>query len=118
MRDGNLFVERRIGPEDEGVGLAGEPRNDDGPSQKLVLPHRDGTRLQVSGRAAACRLALEIGIHQIMTTRTLLKRLEKAEEALKAQLIFSQDCICFPDKEQPFFCSPSEEPVAARVKCP
>ena len=61
---------------------------------------------------------LEIGIHQIMTTRTLLKRLEKVEEALKAQSIFSQDCICFPEKEQPFFCSPSEEPVAAKVKCP
>jgi hypothetical protein len=61
---------------------------------------------------------LEIGIHQIMTTRTLLKRLEKVEEALKAQSIFSQDCICFPETEQPFFCSPSEEPVAAKVKCP
>src|ERR1035441_3695181 len=61
---------------------------------------------------------LEIGIHQIMTTRTLLKRLEKVEEALKAQSIFSQDCICFLETEQPFFCSPSEEPVAAKVKCP
>ena len=49
---------------------------------------------------------------------TLLKRIEKAEEALKAQSIFSTDCICFPGKEPPFFCSPSEAVVAAAVKCP
>jgi hypothetical protein len=30
----------------------------------------------------------------------------------------SLNCICFPEDEQPFFCSPAEEPVAARVKCP
>ena len=53
-----------------------------------------------------------------MTTRTLLKRLEKLEEVLKAHSIYSQDCICFPEKEQPFFCSSFEEPVAASVKCP
>jgi hypothetical protein len=28
------------------------------------------------------------------------------------------DCICFPEKEQPFFCFPWEEDVAAKVKCP
>jgi hypothetical protein len=53
-----------------------------------------------------------------MGIRILLKRIEGAEEALKAHSIFSQDCICFPEKEQPFFCSPFEEPVAAQVKCP
>lgn len=53
-----------------------------------------------------------------MGIRTVLKRIERAEEALKAQSIFSQDCICFPEKEQPFFCSVFEEPVAAQVKCP
>jgi len=53
-----------------------------------------------------------------MGIRTLLKRIEKAEEALKAQALFSPDCICFPEKEQPFFCSAFEEPVAASVKCP
>jgi hypothetical protein len=52
-----------------------------------------------------------------MGIRTVLKRIERAEEALKAQSIFSQDCICFPEKEQPFFCSAFEEPVAAQVKC-
>jgi hypothetical protein len=31
-----------------------------------------------------------------MGIRTLLKRIEKAEEALKAQSVFSPDCICFP----------------------
>lgn len=30
----------------------------------------------------------------------------------------SRDCICFPEDEQPFFCSVAEEQVAARVKCP
>ena len=53
-----------------------------------------------------------------MRTRTLFKRLEKVEEVLKVHSIFSQDCICFPENEQPFFCSPFEEPVAASVKCP
>ena len=33
-----------------------------------------------------------------MGIRTLVKRIEKAEEALKTQSIFSQDCICFPEK--------------------
>jgi hypothetical protein len=37
--------------------------------------------------------------HQ-MGIRILLKRIEGAEEALKAHSIFSQDCICFPEKEQ------------------
>jgi hypothetical protein len=53
-----------------------------------------------------------------MAIRTILKRIEAAEEALKVQFIFSPDCICFPEKEQPCFCSPYEEPVAAGVKCP
>ncbi len=53
-----------------------------------------------------------------MGIRTLLKRIEKAEEALKAQSVFSPDCICFPEKEAPFFCSPSEEIAAAKVRCP
>jgi hypothetical protein len=53
-----------------------------------------------------------------MGIRTLLKRIEKAEQALKAQSVFSPDCICFPDTEPPFFCSPSEAIVAAKVKCP
>jgi hypothetical protein len=53
-----------------------------------------------------------------MGIRTLLKRIEKVEEALKAQSVFSPDCICFPEREQPFFCSDLEEQIAARVKCP
>jgi hypothetical protein len=53
-----------------------------------------------------------------MGIRTLLKRVEHAEEALKAQSIFSRDCICFPENEQPFFYFPEEEEIAAQVKCP
>jgi len=53
-----------------------------------------------------------------MGVRALLKRIEKTEKAFKAQSIFSPDCICFPEKEQPWFCSALEEPVADGVKCP
>jgi hypothetical protein len=53
-----------------------------------------------------------------MGTRALLKRIERAEEALKKRSIFSPDCICYPESERPFFCSLSEEPIAAMVKCP
>jgi hypothetical protein len=28
------------------------------------------------------------------------------------------NCICFPENEPPFFCSESEEEIAAKVKCP
>ena len=38
-----------------------------------------------------------------MGTRISLRRIERAEEALKAHAIFAPDCICFPEKEQPFF---------------
>src|SRR5215472_13355156 len=30
----------------------------------------------------------------------------------------SASCICFPEDEQPFFCSAGEERIAAAVKCP
>jgi len=30
----------------------------------------------------------------------------------------SRSCICFPEDEQPFFCSLSEERIATAVKCP
>jgi endonuclease I len=30
----------------------------------------------------------------------------------------SPECICFPEDEQPFFCYPVQERVAARLKCP
>jgi hypothetical protein len=53
-----------------------------------------------------------------MGTRTLLKRIEKVEQALKIQSVFPSDCICFPKKEPPFFCSPPETMAAAKVKCP
>jgi hypothetical protein len=53
-----------------------------------------------------------------MRARTLLKRLENLEEAAEAQSRLSPRCICFPDKEPPFFCDPDEEEAAARVKCP
>ena len=53
-----------------------------------------------------------------MSNRSVLKRLEQAEAALKSQSIFSQDCICFPEKERPFFGFPIEMEIASKVKCP
>ena len=48
----------------------------------------------------------------------ILKRIERIEQAMKAQSIFSPDCICFPENEQPFFVVSTEREIAARVKCP
>jgi hypothetical protein len=53
-----------------------------------------------------------------MGMRTIVRRIEQAEEKLKARYIFLRECICFPEKEPPFFCEPSEEEIAAQVKCP
>jgi hypothetical protein len=38
-----------------------------------------------------------------MGPRNLLKRIENAESALKAQSIFSPGCICFPENERADF---------------
>jgi hypothetical protein len=53
-----------------------------------------------------------------MPTRTLLNRIGRAEESLKARSVFSVDCICFPEKERPFFGFPIEMEIAGKVKCP
>ena len=53
-----------------------------------------------------------------MGTRTLLKRIERVEEALKSQSIFSADCICFPENERPSFGFPIEIEIAGKIKCP
>jgi hypothetical protein len=53
-----------------------------------------------------------------MTKGTLTARVERVEQAAMAHPILSADCICFPEDEQPFFCSVSEEAIAATVKCP
>ena len=46
------------------------------------------------------------------------KRIERAEQAAKAEHRFSAECICFPADEQPFFGLPIEEQIAAKIKCP
>jgi hypothetical protein len=53
-----------------------------------------------------------------MRARNLIQRIERAEEALKAQSFFSSDCICFPETERPSFGFPIEKEIADRVKCP
>jgi hypothetical protein len=54
-----------------------------------------------------------------MATRTLLRRIDRAEQAAIAQSKFSAECICFPPKkEAPAFSWPQEQEIAARVKCP
>jgi hypothetical protein len=37
-----------------------------------------------------------------MRTTTLVKRIERAEQAARTQSKFSRDCICFPRNEPPF----------------
>ena len=47
-----------------------------------------------------------------MRIRTLVARIERAEEAAKAEHRFSAKCICFPADEEPFFGFPLEEQIA------
>ena len=54
-----------------------------------------GERNRVSNRR---RCAADV--NEPMGIRTVLKRIERAEEALKAQSVYSPDCICFPENEQ------------------
>src|SRR5262249_38676284 len=51
-------------------------------------------------------------------TESLMNRIERAEAAARGQSRFLPQCICFPEKEQPFFHWPVEQLIAARVKCP
>jgi hypothetical protein len=53
-----------------------------------------------------------------MSSQSFEKRLERAEQAAKAEHRFSAECICFPADEEPFFGFPLEEQIAAKVKCP
>jgi len=53
-----------------------------------------------------------------MSNRSVLKRIKQAEAVLKAQSSSSQDCVCFPEKERPFFGFPIEMEIASEVKCP
>src|ERR1035438_2987346 len=54
-----------------------------------------------------------------MANRTLVARLQRAEEVAKPQSKFAVDCICFPEKEQPFFpYYHQQEAIAAKVNCP
>jgi hypothetical protein len=53
-----------------------------------------------------------------MLKKSLITRIERAEEAARAQSKHFADCICFPANEQPFFDFPIEEKIAAAVRCP
>jgi hypothetical protein len=53
-----------------------------------------------------------------MRGRNVIQRIERAEEALKEQSLFSSCCICFPEMERPSFGFPIEMEIADRVKCP
>jgi hypothetical protein len=58
----------------------------------------------------------------IMLTRTMLRRIEKVEQraaqVANARSRSSPGCICFPEKEQPFFVFPTVGDMAFLVKCP
>jgi hypothetical protein len=53
-----------------------------------------------------------------MRTRTLVARIERAEQAAKAQSKVSPECICFPENEKPSFVFPVLEDMAIRLLCP
>jgi hypothetical protein len=53
-----------------------------------------------------------------MHSRTLLARIERAEQLTKMKTKFSPDCICWPENEYPFFGFDIEREIAARVECP
>jgi hypothetical protein len=53
-----------------------------------------------------------------MLRKSLITRIERLEQAARAQSRFSADCLCFPANEQPFFGFPIEEKIAAELKCP
>jgi hypothetical protein len=52
-----------------------------------------------------------------MHSRTLLARIERAEQLTKVKTNFSLDCICWPDNEYPFFGFDIEREIASSVKC-
>jgi hypothetical protein len=53
-----------------------------------------------------------------MRTRTLMARIERAEQAAKVKARFPIECICFPENEKPSFTFPVLEEMAIRVLCP
>src|SRR6266576_3348485 len=53
-----------------------------------------------------------------MHSRTLLARVERAEQLAEAKTKFSPDCICWPENEFPFFGFDIEREIAAQVECP
>jgi len=52
-----------------------------------------------------------------MLARTLLARIERLEQAMKAKTMYGPDCICFPTDEIPFFGLVIMEEMAARLEC-
>src|SRR5437588_9021337 len=53
-----------------------------------------------------------------MHSRTLLVRVERAEQLAKTKTNFSPDCTCWPDNEPPFFGFAVMREIAAQVECP
>jgi hypothetical protein len=52
-----------------------------------------------------------------MQTRTLLARIERVEQLATLKTKFSPGCVCFPEREPPFFGFSIEEAIAAKVTC-
>src|SRR5438874_13512850 len=53
-----------------------------------------------------------------MHSRTLLARVERAEQLATTKTKFSSDCICWPENELPFFGFDVEREIAVGVECP
>jgi hypothetical protein len=49
--------------------------------------------------------------------KTLARRIELAERAAAGRSMFSEDCICFPGPEPPYFFSDEEQEAAHSIKC-
>jgi len=78
--------------------------------------------LRPAGSGLLGSASSEKGKSEVMSTRSLLRRIEKLEQRVKqfaqARSRFSPDCICFPENEEPFFGFPVEGDIAFAVKCP
>jgi hypothetical protein len=53
-----------------------------------------------------------------MGAQALRRRLDKIEQMQKGRSVFSPECSCFPEQEQPVVGFPIELEIAFRVKCP
>jgi hypothetical protein len=52
-----------------------------------------------------------------MRVQAFERRIERAEQAAKANSRFAPECLCFPENESPFFAFEIELEMLTQVKC-